>query len=194
MFCNQLPELLKSLIGNRNLNEIRLFAQDESRFGLLPVLRRRITLKGVKPVQPIQHVFENYYLYGAIEPKSGNSFFLEMPYLNSDCFQIFLDQISLHFPDTLNILILDNGAFHKAKKLNIANNLILLFLPPYAPELNPIERFWLDVKDQIAGEIFETLLALKDSVAKIIRSYSNEEAAKLTGFPYILNAINAQLI
>ena len=141
---------------------------------------------------PIQHAFENYYLYGAIEPRSGDSFFLEMPYLNSDCFQIFLDQFAINYPDSLNILILDNGAFHKAKKLRIPKNLLLLFLPPYCPELNPIERFWQDVKDQIAGQIFETLQALKDGVADILNSYSNAKISKLTGFQYILNAINAQ--
>ena len=171
---------------------MRIFVQDESRFGLLPVLRRRITIKGVKPLLPIQHVFENYYLYGAIEPKSGDSFFLEMPYLNSDCFQIFLDQFAINYFDSLNILILDNGAFHKARKLRIPKNLLLLFLPPYCPELNPIERFWQDVKDQIAGQIFATLEMLKDRVADILNSYLNAKISTLTGFPYILHAINAQ--
>ena len=117
---------------------IRLFAQDESRFGLLPIVRRRITLKGIKPIQSIHHSFENYYLYAAVEPLTGDALFMEMPYLDSDCFQIFLNEFSEWASGSLNIMLLDNGAFHKTKRLATPKNILLLFLPAYSPELNPI--------------------------------------------------------
>src|SRR5258708_38394140 len=96
---------------------------DESRFGLMTIMRRRITIKGIKPVIKFQQSFENTYLYGAVSPLSGERFFFEFPYLNTYCFQIFLDQFSLAFPDSLNILTADNGAFHKAKALKIPDNI-----------------------------------------------------------------------
>jgi transposase len=64
-----------------------------------------------------------------------------------DTFQAFLTKFSTQKPEELKILILDNGAFHHAKRLNIPNNIEILFLPPYSPELNPAERILRISKD-----------------------------------------------
>ncbi len=172
-----------------SFESVRVFVEDESRFGLMPVTRRRITAKGVKPIQKCKMSFQNYYLYGSIEPITGENFFFEFPKLNSDCFQIFLNEFSKKYSNSLNIMLLDNGAFHKAKKLIIPNNTVLLFFPPFSPELNPIERFWLDVKDQIASMIFHKLQDLADYVTSIIKKYSLDAIASLTGYQYFVNAV-----
>lgn len=104
-----------------------VFVQDESRFGLMPITRRRITAKGVKPIETVQQVFESYYIYGAVEPLVGESFFVEMPCLDSDCFQIFLDEFSKCYCNRYIIMVLDNGGIHKAKRLVIVDNVVLLF-------------------------------------------------------------------
>ena len=163
--------------------------QDESRFGLTTIQRRRITNKGVKPIGAFQMKFENYYLYGAVEPKMGNSFFLELPNLDSSCFQVFLNELSLANKDFLNLMILDNGACHRAKKLNIPSNIKLIFLPPYSPELNPIERLWKHIKDNIAWDTSETLINLKDKVANFIVSLEKKFIQSLTFFSYLKNNI-----
>jgi hypothetical protein len=124
---------------------VSFFVEDESRFGLMPITRRRITAKGVKPIQGVQQVFESYYIYGAVEPLTGESFFLEMPRLDSDCFQVFLNEFCSGCSDRFIIMLLDNGSIHKAKKLVIGDNVGFLFLPPYSAELNPIERLWQDI-------------------------------------------------
>ena len=157
----------------------------------MPIIRKRITLKGVKPIQKVQHKFDNYYVYGAVEPISGDSFFLEMPNLNSDCFQIFLDEFHASYQDDFIIMPLDNGAFHKAKKLVIPENIMLLFIPPCSPELNPIERLWQDIKDEISCSLYETLDELKEAVAQVLRKYSHQDIASLTGYQYIVDAVNA---
>jgi hypothetical protein len=89
---------------------VRIFCQDESRFGLLPIQRRRITLTGVKPLGLGQYWFENFYVYGAVEPTTGESFFLELPYLNATNLQIFLEEFAQHYQETLNIVLMDNGS------------------------------------------------------------------------------------
>ena len=86
---------------------------------------------------------------------------------------------------------LDNGAFHKAKKLVIPDNIMLLFIPPYSPELNPIERLWQDIKDEISCSLYETLDELKEAVAEVLRKYSHQDIASLTGYQYIVDAVNA---
>ena len=129
---------------------VRLFCQDERRCGLLPVQRRRMTLRGVNPVGSVPYCFETFDVYGAVEPTTGESFFLELPYLHTVHFQIFLEACAHHDQDTLNMVLLDKGSGHKAKALVIPDNVACLFWPPYSPELNPIERLWQDMKAQLA--------------------------------------------
>ena len=71
------------------------------------------------------------------------------------------------------------------------DNVLLLFLPPYCPELNPVERLWQDIKQAIRFGAFEDLCALKEEVAQIVRRYSEAEVASLTGYGYVIDAINA---
>jgi transposase len=65
---------------------------------------------------------------------------LDMPCCNSNCFKSYLDEFSLEKPTEFKIIILDNGAFHDARRLIIPANIGLVFLPPYSPELNPAEK------------------------------------------------------
>lgn len=141
---------------------------DESRFGLLSIQRRCLTSRGVKPIVPYQHRFKNFYLFGAYAPSSGDHFTLEMPYCNTDCFQGWLDEFSAHQPEELKVVVLDNGAFHKAARLQVPSNIALLFLPPYSPELNPAEAIWRFIKDRLANQIFDSLNNLSNAVSNII--------------------------
>jgi transposase len=138
---------------------VRIFCQDESRGGLLPGQRRRITVRGVKPVGPVQYQFENFYRYGAVEPTTGESFFLELPHLIAVNFQIFLDEFAPQYQASLNIVLMDNGSCHKAKALVLPDHVVCLFLPPYSPELNPIERLWQDLKARLAWVLVSQLEA-----------------------------------
>ena len=67
----------------------------------------------------MQWKFEAFYRYGAVEPLTGESFFLELPYLNRVCFQAFLNEFSKTYRDSLNILQLDNASPHLAKNLRV---------------------------------------------------------------------------
>ena len=125
---------------------MNLWFEDESRFGLFTRAGRMLTAQGVKPVCTCHQVFQSTYLFGAFAPITGDCFLMEMPQCNADCFQIFLNELSIEKQGQLNIMVLDNGAFHKAKKLNIPENILLVFLPPYAPELNPAEKMWAKFK------------------------------------------------
>jgi transposase len=170
---------------------IRIFCQDESRCGLLPGQRRRITLTGVKPLGAVQSCFENFYVYGAVEPTTGEGFMLELSHLNSGNFQIFLNEFAQYYPDTLNIVVMDHGSCHKAKSLRIPENIICLSLPPYSPELNPIERLWQDVKEPLAWVFVAALDALEHRVETIIAQYAKAAMQLLTSYPYVVHAVHA---
>ena len=110
---------------------VKVFAQDETRLGLLPVVRRRITTRGVQPLATVTYQVENFSLYGAVEPTTGASFLLALPYLNSRAFQPWLDGFAAACPESLNLLVLDNGAGHQAKAVRWPSNVVPVFLPPY---------------------------------------------------------------
>jgi transposase len=171
-----------------------VWAQDESRCGLLPIVRRRITARGVQPLLPAAYRFESLYLYGAVEPLTGKSFFLELPALNTQGFQLFLDHFAATDPACFHLLLLDNGAFHKAHSLRLPPNVALLFFPPYAPELNPIERLWRDLKDWLSPYQPTTLDALEDLLGTRLKQYTSSALRSLTGFSYLLTAIHQLLV
>jgi len=156
---------------------------------LITYLGRKITLKGVRPVTQIQHKFENYYLYGAVSIPDGENLFWELPCMNADCFQFYINDLSEKFPDTMNVLLSDNAAIHKAKRLVIPENIYLMFLPACSPELNPIERFWQYVKKFLKNKIFSDLNHMKSYVRKLLKGISDHDAASVTRFSYISDAI-----
>lgn len=165
--------------------KVRRFFQDEARLGLHEsVTRRRITARGVKPIQPMLPRYEYFWLYGAVDPSSGESFFLELPSLDTPCFQAFLAEFSLAFPDTLNVLVLDGAPPHTARALRVPENVLLFRLPPYSPELNPVERIWLDVRYRMGSGLPESLDALADSTAETLRAYTPAALMSLTHFGY----------
>lgn len=191
-FVESFPEKI-SEINNNTDDPIKIFSYDETRLGLITPLGKRITLSGVRPVGQIQITYQNYYIYGAAEVSCGENFFLEFPCMNTDCLQGFLDGFSEIFSDSMNVMLIDNAGIHKAERLIIPENIRLVFLPPYSPELNPIERFWQYIKKDIKGEIFSDLAKMKDYVADILKECSEKTIASLTGFSYILDALNMEV-
>jgi transposase len=163
-------EQLQGVIPPENTRPVRVFSQDESRFGLLTVRRRRLTAFGVQPVGTVQHVFEWFYVYGAVAPPTGERFFLELPYLNTENFQLFVDTFAQAFPDSLNLLLLDNSGIHRAQRLMLPSHVRLVFLPPYCPELNPIERLWRNLKDDLAWQQFMSVEAQPDYVGQLLQA------------------------
>ena len=182
---------MQRVIPLENGRPVRVFSQDESRFGLLTVRRRRLTACGIQPVGSVQHVFEWFYVYGAVAPTTGERVFLELPYLNAAMFQLFLDAFAQAFPDSLNILLLDNSGAHTAQRLRWPENVRSVPLPPYCPELNPIERVWRDLKDAVAWEQFADLAAQMDDVSHLLQAYDASTLQSLTGYAYLVEAIYA---
>lgn len=168
---------------------VRCFFQDETRLGLHEAAtHRRLTAPGVKPVQDMLPRYEYLWFYGAVEPASGESFFLELPALDAVCFQVFLDHLSRAYPDVLVVLVLDGAPAHVARALVVPDNLLLTRLPPYSPELNPVERVWLDIRKRLGAQLPASLDALADATARILRDYTRETLASLThyGYPQLL--------
>lgn len=86
------------------------------------------------------------------------------------------------------VVLLDNGAFHKGKKLIIPENIGLLFLPPYSPELNPAELVWLNMKRKTTNKIYKTMEELKNAINDITENMITKEfIISLCGFSYFFD-------
>jgi hypothetical protein len=166
---------------------VRLFLQDESRFGLHERgTRRRLSACGTKPHQEILPRYASFWLYAAVEPTTGASLLLEMPALDGACVQAFLNAFSHTYPESLNVLVWDGAPAHIAKALQVPGNVLLVRLPPYSPELNPVERLWQDLRQKMGSVLPADLGALKDTLAEQICRSTPAMLASLCGYDYLL--------
>jgi len=129
-----------------------------------------------------------------VEPQTGESFFYEFSHLDTECFEEFLKQFSQQYPQDIHIWQLDNGSFHKAKRLKVPDNILLLFQPSHCPELNPIERLWEHLKGLLSWALFSNLDALRVQVSKHLSSFTKEVIDSLAGWDYILQALSVAAI
>ena len=93
---------------------VRVFCQDERRFGLHLPRQRRLIGCGVKSVQIVEPLSEYYWLYAAVEPTTGNAFWWELPRLDANCFTVFLQLLGQQYAESLNVVLLDQALAHVA--------------------------------------------------------------------------------
>jgi DDE superfamily endonuclease len=168
---------------------VRYLCQDETRLGLKTIIGRLITLCGVKPIGETQWHRGCFWLYGVVEPLTGFSFFYEFSHLDGTCFQTFLDLLSQQLGDDIAVLQVDQAPAHTADDLLWPSNIIPTFQPPYSPELNPIERFWLFLKKQLAWVNCPSLEELRQRLTSELEKISPDMIASLTSYDFILEAL-----
>jgi len=156
---------------------------------LKTVTGRLITACGVKPLGQTQWQRDGFWLHDVVEPLTGFSFFDEFSHLDGTCFQTFLDLLSLQLGDDIAVIQVDQATTHTANKLVWPSNIMLTFQPSHAPELNPIERFWLLLKKQLAWVNCTNLEELRKWVASELDKISPERIASLTAYDFILEAL-----
>ena len=127
----------------RRPERVEVWFQDEARLGQQGTLTRVWAKRGSRPRAVRQTEYEWVYLYAAVCPETGESCALLAPSVSTGLMNGHLRQLSEQLgPDRHAVLVLDNAGWHTAKALEVPSNLTLLHLPPYAPELNPVERVW----------------------------------------------------
>ncbi len=132
--------------------------------------------------------FKNTYLYSAVEFGTGKHFTLEIPFVNTECFGVFLEEFRKHVPNEEILLVMDGAGWHKAKHLKIPDGIEIIYLPPYAPELNPVERLWEHLKHHtIRNKIYFSLSAVMDAVANFLNNLSIPEIKSLCSVNYLYN-------
>jgi len=168
---------------------VRLMFQDEARFGRISEPRRCWAPPGMRPDVPCQMVREYTYVYGAVSPHDGTMDSLVLPEVTAEAMSIFLNEVAERHPDEFIIMVMDAAGWHKAKDLCVPDNMRIIHLPPYSPELNPMEHVWEEMREKwFANEVFRDMSAVVDRAVEALVSLEGdkERVRSITGFDWII--------
>ena len=144
--------------------------QDEAGFGRINKPKYCWCQKGIRPLVPCHHIREYRYAYGAVE---------------------FLNHLSESYTNDRIILVCDGAAWHKANALIVPENISIVFIPPYTPEMNPIEQIWKEIrKIGFRNEVFHTLDKVVERLCKSICSLSADTIKSVTCRKWIVSTFN----
>jgi transposase len=166
-------------------------AFDEARFGLINWHRRRYCPKGFRPPYLVRRRYEWTYLYAAVEPATGESFCSYLPGMDGRCFETFLEHLGEAYRGLHLVVVLDNAPSHLSKEIAHPENISLLNLPAYSPELNPAERWFQEFRSALSNKVFESVELLQEALTEALRPYWREpdRLQRLTGFSWWVEAI-----
>ena len=161
--------------------------QDEAGFGRINKPKYCWCKREKRPSVPCHHIREYRYVYGAVEPLTGDSCFLILPYCNTVCMNVFLKELSNQYPEDMILLCCDGAAWHKSKMLQVPDNIVLFHIPPYTPEMNPIEQIWKELrKIGFRNEFFSSLEKVVDRLCDTICRLSPDLIRSITGRDWII--------
>ena len=171
---------------------IKLMFQDEARFGRISDVRRCWAPRPVRPLCQAMLTHEYTYAYAAVDVLSGELDSLILPHVNTSCMQLFLDEVGRRHPDRRIVMVLDGAGWHAGAQLRPPANIRLLSLPPYAPELNPVEHVWDELREKrFHNHVFDSLDALEDPLEMALRDFEQNPLLirSIVAWPWIANAL-----
>jgi transposase len=134
---------------------------------------------------PVKLGFQNFYVYSAVNVIAGDDFSLIIPRVNTIYMNVFLDEMSKYLGEAQAILVMDCAGWHRSKDLIIPDNIAIMYLPPYSPELNPTERWWQYLKRYtIKNKVYNTLDDLEDAVCEFIRNCDKQILRQICSLNY----------
>jgi transposase len=164
LFKQQLSAQVRALQAKYPNATVEVWSFDEHRLGLKPILRRVWTPIGARPIARVCHRYEWLYLYGFVQPNSGQTEWLIAPRVNVLWFNLFLQVFATSVgagEDKIILLVLDQAGWHMSANVEVPPGIVLAPLPPYSPELQPAERLWSLTDEPLANQSFDSLDALE---------------------------------
>jgi DDE superfamily endonuclease len=152
---------------------VTVWAEDEHRLGLLPVVRRVWAPKGQRPTAQLRRRYEWLYVYGFVRPRTGHSWWCLLPTVTTRAFALALATFARDEGiDATHraVVVLDQAGWHVSHDLRVPEGIDLVWLPPYSPELQPAERLWPLVDEPLVNRVFPDLDALETVLVDRCRS------------------------
>lgn len=157
--------MIEVLPQSVSLNQVEIWFQDETRVGQQGSLTRIWAQKGTRPRVNRQQQFLNAYIFGAVCPERDQGAAIVLPYANIASMKEHLNEISSLIPQGRHgVIVMDQARWHVSNNLHIPENISLLPLPPYSPELNPQENVWQYLKQSyLANRTFDSFDDIVDA-------------------------------
>lgn len=186
-FAIQVQQICQHREPNDN-RPILVMASDEGRFGRTGEVYPCWCPPGFRPTLMRQQVRQYTYAYAAVAPALGKMTCLVLPYANTAMMNLFLAQVSKEFTDYFIVLQVDRASWHRAKSLEIPENIRLLPQPPYSPEVMPVEHVWDEIREKyFANHIFKSLEAVELTLCQALKELDQapERLRSMTNFPHL---------
>lgn len=152
-----------------------------------------LSVVGVRALVNYQHKFDNTYLWGSYSPIMGDQFVWEINGVDSKIFEAYLNAFSAFKPNEFKVIILDNAAFHQTKNIHVPDNIYLLNIPAYCPELNPCEQVWQYIKKRFKNKTFQNMEELRKWLENMVCSMNNNLIKSITANHKLLKIIYPNL-
>ena len=169
--------------------------QDEGRFGLLGSPRRCWAPRGTRPVVGARLEHKSIDAFSAVSPHDSILDSLVLPWVNAQTMSLFLAEVAQRHADEFVFMVMDQAGWHLAGELTVPENMRLIFLPPYSPELNPAEHLWESLReDCFANHVFKDLNAVEQALTTglVARESNHQRIQSMTGFNWITSiSLNA---
>jgi transposase len=187
-----LPEKLATVLTAEAVRgrSVRLSFQDEARFGRMARIRRCWAPAPLRPL--VQNGYERQftYVYGAVSPLTGQLDWSLSEKMNTPQMNGFLAQVSQAHPEEFIIMVLDGASSHKSKDLVVPENVRLIALPGYSPELNPQEHIWDEVREKafpnlVLDQMALVVQRLKQGLSDL--ASDSERVRSITAWPWIVS-------
>ena len=158
---------------------LEIWFQDEARVGQQGTLTRIWARRGTRPRAPRDRRYLWAYIFGAVCPKMSKTAALIMPRADTQALSLHLAEIAKEVAsDAHAVLVLDGAGYHKSAELEVPDNITLIPLPPYSPELNPVENIWQYLRqNKLANTVFEDYDTIVDKCCEAWNFFANNESA-----------------
>lgn len=156
---------------------LKLFFEDEGRFGRSNIISSCWSPEGERAIVQKQIVRQYTYSYASVCPETGENHSLVLSGSSTDVMNYYLNDLSQYYKKYRIILCSNNAEWHKSSGLKVPENIVFLYLPPYSPQLNPVEHLWDYIREQkgFNNKIFNSIDEVIDSLAVALYEIGNEK-------------------
>lgn len=188
----KLPKAVAALLKPQEVRgrHVRVMFQDEARFGRMVRIRRCWAPAPHRPVVDNGYERQFVYVYGAVSPREGEMDWMICPKMDTERMGEYLAQVALAHPGEFIVMVVDGASSHVAKALVVPENIRLLRLPPYAPELNPQEHVWDELREkEFPNRVFADMASVTGQLERGLPMLAADHGRlrSLTGWPWIIS-------
>ena len=166
--------------------------QDEARFERITDPRRCWGPYPMRPVCKAMLAREYTYAYAVVSVTDGALDTLILPTANTACMQLFLSEVATRHPNGRIVMVADGAGWHQSTQLTLPDNLFLLKLPPYSPELNPVENLWDELREKSFGNlVFDSMTSLETHLEAALKNFELDidRVKFIVSWPWIINSL-----